>query len=332
MPFGLLSSTQSSFYGESGSVFHNKNNINNIDLATMSFGQGITITPLQLITAVSSIANEGTLVQPRIVDKIVDPSTNAITTTPVTEVRQVVSKQTATQMMEMLDYAVSDGTGMHADVTGYSIGGKSGTSENLASSDNTYVASFIGLSPTVNTQVVVLVALYNPKGDSFQGGTIAGPVVSQIFSELLPYLGIASTSISDTETDYTTTILKDVKGKTIREAKQLLETDGFTVHLNSEEDENTLITNQMPKPGVNLVDGADIFLYTESSNVATSVTVPNFKNKAFEQCINMAQEANLNIVAEGSGIVVSQDVPANTEVEIGSVISLTLKSELEGGY
>ena len=97
-------------------------------------------------------------------------------------------------------------------------------------------------------------------------------------------------------------------------------------------DENEIVTNQMPKTGVTLFEGADVFLYTENSNVATSVTVPNFKGKTLEQCINMAQEADLNIVAEGSGLVVSQDVLSNTQIEAGSVINLTLKSALEGGY
>lgn len=330
--FGLLSSTNSDFYGESSSVFHNQNNLTDVDLAAMSFGQGITVTPLQLITAVSAIANEGVLMHPRIIDKIANPDTGAITTPEPVEVRQVVSEQTASELLEMLDYVVSDGTGKHADVTGYSIGGKSGTSENLASSDNTYVASFIGLSPTVNTQVVVLVALYNPKGDSFQGGEIAGPVVAQIFSEILPHLGVTSSATDSNSSGYKTTALSDLNGKTIKEAKQLLKSAGFTVHIPDNVDENEIVTNQMPKTGVTLFEGADVFLYTENSNVATSVTVPNFKGKTLEQCINMAQEADLNIVAEGSGLVVSQDVLSNTQIEAGSVINLTLKSALEGGY
>src|SRR5699024_1316227 len=138
----------------------------------------------------------------RIIDKIVDPNTGSTTTPEPVQVRQVVSKETANEVMDMLDYAVSDGTGKYADVKGYSVGGKSGTSENLGQGDGTYVASFMGFSPTVNTQAVILVALYNPQGKSFQGGEIAGPVVSQIFSEILPYIGVASTS--NTSSDYET--------------------------------------------------------------------------------------------------------------------------------
>jgi len=329
--FGLLSPTNSGLYGESDSVFHNLSNIRNVELATMSFGQGITITPLQLITAVSSIANEGVLMQPRIVDKIVDTNTGSMTIPEPVQVRQVVSKQTASELMDMLDYTVSSGTGKYADLKGYSIGGKSGTSENLAQNDGTYVASFIGLSPTVNTEVVILVALYNPKGDSFQGGEIAGPVVGQILSEVLPYIGVASTS-DGSDSDYTTTLMPDVKNKTIAEARNILHSYGFTVHTDSTIADTDIVFNQMPKAGIHLLDGADVFLYTETNNVSTSVAVPNFKGKTASEAINMASEANLNIVLDGSGIVISQDIVAESSVEVGTVINLTLKNELNGGW
>lgn len=296
--FGLLKSTNSLFYGESNSVFYNKDSIRKFELATMSFGQGITITPLQLITAVSAIANEGVLMQPRIVDKIVDTNTGAVSTPEPVQVRQVVSKQTASEVMDMLDYAVSNGTGKYADVKGYSIGGKSGTSENLAKNDGTYVASFIGLSPTVNTQVVILVALYNPKGHSFQGGEIAGPVVGQILSEILPYIGVASTSNS--ESNYETKTMPDVENKTIAEAKDLLQSYGFIVHVPDSAQSTELVINQMPKKGAHLLQNSNVFLYTDNSSVATSVIVPNFKGMTVSEAINAASEYKLNIVLDGS--------------------------------
>lgn len=328
--FGLLDRTNSLFYGESDSVFYNKNSIRKFELATMAFGQGINVTPLQLVTAVSAIANEGTLMEPRIVDKIVDPNTNSTVTPEPVKVRQVVSKETANTVMDMLDYAVSDGTGKYADVKGYSVGGKSGTSENLGQGDGTYVASFIGLSPTVNTQVVILVALYNPQGKSFQGGEIAGPVVSQILSEILPYIGVTSTN--NNSSNYTTTTMPDLKTKTIGEAKELLSSYGFIVHVGDSVNDDELVSNQMPKKGAQLLDSANVFLYTENNNVATSVPVPNFKGMSVSEALNVASEYNLNISLDGSGIVISQDVAADSQVEIGSVINLTLKSELNGGW
>lgn len=328
--FGLFSTTGSSLYGESSSVFHNINSVGQIELATMAFGQGITITPLQLITAVSAIANEGVLMQPQIISKIEDTNTGSITYTEPVEIRHVISKETATEMMNMLDYVVSDGTGGYADVKGYSIGGKSGTSEDLTLNNGTYVASFIGVSPTINTQAVVLVALYNPKGDSFQGGQVAGPVVGQIFSEILPYLNVASSSSS--ASSYNTTAMPNVKNKTVAEAKELLEASGFVVHTYSDANASDIIVNQMPKAGSSLLDNADVFIYTDETDITTSVSVPNFKGKTISEAIDLASDYNLNISLEGSGIVISQDVPAETSVEPGSIINLTLKSELDGGW
>lgn len=328
--FGLLSDTNSKFYGESNSIFYNKSKINDFELATMSFGQGINITPLQLITAVSAIANEGVLMEPRIVDKIIDTNNGNVTTPEPVSVRQVISKETASEVMDMLDYTVSDGTGKYADVKGYSIGGKTGTSENLGQGDGTYVASFIGLSPTVNTQAVVLVALYNPQGDSFQGGGIAAPVVSQIFSEVLPYIGVVSTTT--TTSNYETRTIPDLSNRTVADAKKLLKSYGFTVHVDNSIEDTELVINQMPRKGAQLINGADVFLYTEDSNVATSVTVPSFRGMSASEAINVASEHNLNIALDGSGIVISQDVAADSSVEIGSVINLTLKSELNDSW
>ena len=328
--FNLLSNTNSQFYGEADSIFYDQNSIRKFELATMAFGQGINVTPLQLITAASAIANEGTLMQPRIIDKIVDSNTGAITIPEPITVRQVVSKKTASEVMDMLDYAVSDGTGKYADVKGYSIGGKSGTSENLGQGDGTYVASFMGFSPTVNTQVVILVALYNPQGKSFQGGEIAGPVVGQILSEILPYIGVTSTASN--ANNYETKTMPNLENKTVAEARSTLESLGFNVHIDESVQDNEFVTNQMPRKGAHLLNNSNVFIYTNTSSVSTSVTVPNFKGMNASEAIEAAAEANLNIALDGSGIVISQDVAAESTIEIGSVINLTLKSQLNGGW
>lgn len=311
--FGLFDKTNSYFYGESNSVFFDEDNINEFNLATMSFGQRFTITPIQLITAVSSITNEGVLMQPRIVKEIKNTNNGSITTIEPKEVRQVVSKETAETMMSMLEYVVNDGTGKYAKINGYSIGGKTGTSEPLSGSeDEGYVASFIAMSPTVNTQVVVLVTIYDPKGDSHQGSQVAGPVVKQILSEVLPYIGVVSENSSDSTVSTTTTsILPDVRNKTISEAKSLLKDADFNVKITGNEDENsTLIIDQVPKPGVTLLEDSTIYLYTSNNNVRSTTTVPNLKGMSSAQVINSVQASNLNVILDGSGTVVSQDVAA----------------------
>ncbi len=314
--FGLFDTTNSYFYGESNSVFFDENNINEFNLATMSFGQRFTITPIQLITAISSIANEGVLIEPRIVKEIKDTNTGATTIVEPNSVRQVVSKETAETVMDMLETVVNDGTGKYAKISGYSVGGKTGTSEPLSGNEEEgYVASFIAMSPTVNTQVVVLVTIYDPKGDSHQGSQVAGPVVKQILQEVLPYVGVASNTTSDntSETDNSTkpAILPDVTNKTISEAKTLLEDSGFNVKITGDEDENVaLVIDQMPKPGVSLLEDSTIYLYTSNNNVRTNATIPNLKGMSSAQVINSIQASNLNVVLDGTGTVVSQDISA----------------------
>ena len=143
---------------------------------------------------------------------------------------------------------------------------------------------------------------------------------------------LASSITSNSESDYETKTMPDLKNKTVAEAKTLLETYGFDIHIDSSIQDTELIINQMPKKGAHLLENADVFLYTDSSNVSTSVVVPNFKGMSVTEAMNVASEHNLNIALDGSGIVISQDIAADTSVEIGSVVNLTLKSELNGGW
>lgn len=335
--FGLFERTNSLFYGEANSTFWNSDDISEVELATMSFGQRFTITPLQLVTSVCSIVNEGVLVQPQIVKQTVNSSTGAITTTQVQEKRQVISKETSETMLELMEYVVEHGTGGNAKVSGYSVGGKSGTSEPLYENmEEGYVASFIGVAPVSNPEVVVLVALYDPKGSAgHQGGQVAGPVVSQILSEILPYLDVASSTDSNTSSNsniYDTTVLPDVTNMTTAKAKETLEKYGFNVTISGEVDSSTLVSSQTPKAGVKLLDNANVYLYTENNDVKISTTVPNFQGMSAAQAINSANSKNLNLVLNGTGFVISQNTASGSQVELGSVITLNLGDKLNGGY
>lgn len=189
--FGFFSKTNVGLSGESSGIFYPLEQVGNVELATMSFGQRFTITPLQMATALCSIANGGYLMQPRIVKSMANTDTGEVIEEPTKVIRQVISSQTAEKVRDMMKSVVTDGTGQHAQVKGYSVGGKSGTSEPVAGDpDAGYVASFAAIAPVENTQVVILLTLYDPSEKSHQGGTVAGPVVSQILTEVLPYLGI----------------------------------------------------------------------------------------------------------------------------------------------
>lgn len=334
--FGLFEKTNPVFYGEANSSFWDLENVGEVELATMSFGQRFKITPLQLITAVCAIANEGVLVQPQIVKQTINSSTGAISLTKTVEKRQVLSKETSETMLNMMEYVVEKGTGKYAKVAGYSVGGKSGTSEPLDGNKNEgYVASFIGVAPVTNPEVVVLVAVYNPHGSNgHQGGQVCGPVVSQILSEVLPSIDIISSNTSSLENNnpYSTSSLPDVRTMSISQARKAIKNAGFNVNINSTEDESTIITDQTPKPGTSLIKGANVFLYTEANNLKSSVSVPNFSGMSAAQAINSANSKGLNLNINGSGIVISQDTASGSEVEIGTVITINLSKELNGGY
>ena len=334
--FGLFDSTNSGLYGEQSSIFQKLENVGPVELATMSFGQRLNVTPLQMITAVSCIANEGILMQPRIVKSITNTDTGAVTEVPVTQVRQVISSQTATEVKSMMESVVTDGTGRHAAVSGYSIGGKTGTSEPTeANSDEGYVASYVAISPVEDTKIVLLVTLYDPQGENgHQGGQVAGPVVSQMLSEILPYMGVVSDATADSNSHSSNYItVPDVRNKTVAEAEKILKDAGFNTKTYVNGDSNTiLVEDQNPKPGSQLPKNSLIVLYGEGSTTSTSVTVPDLKNMNASQATTVLRDNNLNINIEGSGTVITQDYMANEQVPEGTIIKVTLRSTLTDAH
>ncbi len=184
---------------KSGGIFYDINKIKPHELGTMSFGQRFTITPIQMITAAACIANDGVLLQPQIVDHITNTDTGEVTTFSKQEVRQVFSKETSDKVASMMESVVEDGTGKKVkyddsikdSMSGYSIGGKTGTSEPINGSSDGYIASFLAISPVENTKIVLLVILNTPgEGVNHNGGQIAAPTAGKMLSEILPYMGI----------------------------------------------------------------------------------------------------------------------------------------------
>lgn len=336
--FGLFStSIGSDIAAVSKPLFTELSNVGAVELATMSFGQRFSISPLQLITAVSAICNDGVLVKPRIVKQIENTDTNSIENVETNEIRQVISKETADKVKDMMLSVVESGTGQWAKVAGYTIGGKSGTSEPIESKkeEEGYTASFISISPIENTQVVCLVVLYKPEGPAgHQGGQTAGPVASQIMSEVLPYLGIPTndTAVETTSTSSSVAV-QDVTDKTVAEAKKILKESGFNVNISISGDENTtLVTEQVPKSGIYLEEGSTIYLYTAENSTKSTTKVPNIKGKSVEEATRILKESKLNIKVEGeNGIVVSQDPTFDVEVEEGTVVNVVIKENLQDG-
>ena len=322
--FGLFNTTGIATSGEASSTFHNLENVGPVELATTSFGQRFTITPLQMVTAACSLANGGVLVQPRIVTKIENVDTGVITNIDTVTVRRVVSEETAHAICDMMQSVVTDGGGQAGAVTGYSIGGKTGTSEpNPSHPEDGFTASFLAIAPVQNTKVVALLTLFGPQGREYYGGKIAAPVVSQVLSEVLPYLGIPSDNATNNTANNDLITIPDLKNKTVSSAKKLLSDLGLKCVCSSESDE--LVTSQMPKAGVSLYKNGIVRIYTESTT-SISATVPDLKGKSLSGAKSALAERNLNISYVGSGTVVSQDVSAGESVEEGTVIKVILQN------
>ena len=257
--FKLLEITGIDLPGEAGSIFLKEDKVGPVELATISFGQRFEITPIQLVTAVSTIANGGTSVKPRVVKQIIDSKTGETTNIEVKKNETVISKETSEKVLNMMESVVSEGTGKNAKVVGYRIGGKTGTSEDGVNT-NKYVTSFLGVAPIDNPQAVVLVTLYNPTGEGgHQGGGVAAPVGGQIFSEILPYL-----EVNKEEEIIEEVMTPDVLGKNLKEAENILKENGLEAEFDSEneeiEKENVYIKEQIPKAGIKVNKGSKIYL------------------------------------------------------------------------
>ena len=259
--FGLLNPTGIDLPGEATSIFLAENKVGPVELATISFGQRFEITPIQLGAAVSSIANGGMKVKPRVVKQIINSQTKEVKEIPVEKTERVISEETSQKVLSMMESVVSEGTGKNAKVAGYRIGGKTGTSEDGVNT-NKYVTSFCGVAPIDNPQAVVLVTLYNPTGDGgHQGGGVAAPVGGQIFSEILPYLQVNQGNQEEVEVK-NEVIVPEIIGKTVKEAEKILKENNLELVLNTSEEinkEEYIIKEQTPQSGIKVYEGNKIY-------------------------------------------------------------------------
>ena len=257
--FGLLKRTGIDLPGEAGSIFLKEDKVGPVELATISFGQRFEITPIQMITAVSTIANKGTYVKPRIVKQIVDSKTGEVTDIPVEETKEVISKKTAEDVLSMMGTVVAEGTGKNAQVAGYSVGGKTGTSEDGVNTGK-YVTSFIGVAPVSDPQVVVLITLYNPTGEGgHQGGGVAAPIGSQVLGEVLPYLEVQKDNVSEDDIKEEIEV-PNVIGLTVSETKKILEETGLEMTYEETEEDvsDKTVTSQVPANGIKIYEGTKV--------------------------------------------------------------------------
>ena len=213
-----------------------------------------------MITMVSTIANGGTYIQPRVVKEIIDSETGDVKNIATVTKDRVISKETSEKMLSMMNSVVAEGTGKNARVQGYSIGGKTGTSEDGVNTGK-YVTSFIGTAPISDPEVCILITLYNPTGEGgHQGGGVAAPIASQVFGEVLPYLEIKKDNEEGEEKQEVE--VPNIVGMEINQAKKDLQSLGLEMEVKeSIEGNNNKITQQLPKAGIKIKQGASVIVY-----------------------------------------------------------------------
>ncbi len=261
--FGFKEKTGIDLPGEAVGIIHKKENIGPVELATMSFGQSFQITPIQLLRAASSIVNGGHLITPHIGKAIADEDGGIVETFQYPKGRQVISKETSETMKSILESVVSVGSGKKAYIPGYRIGGKTATSEKLPRRSGKYIASFMAFAPAEQPTVMALVLIDEPQG-AYYGGAIAGPVMQEFLSNILPYLGVEP-QYSEEESkleEVQKIVVPDLTGCTAQEAKKLLSDAGLTGVFSGEEG---TVTQQFPPAGEIINPASKVIITLEGS-------------------------------------------------------------------
>ena len=337
--FGILEKTGIDLAGESRGIFFDKALVTDTDkwgtasLTSGSFGQTFKITPLQLVRAIASVVNGGNLLEPYIVSEILDADGNTILKQEPTIVRQTISKETSDTMRTLIQSVVEEGTAKNAKVAGFSIGGKTGTSEKIDVFDDTgarvldKIVSFVGIAPMENPEYIVLVALDTPSrqtGIYISGGVMAAPTVGAVMADILPYLGVERVFSEDDLASKTVTVA-DMTAMTAAEAEKLLKEQGLTGVFSGT---GEAVTGQIPASGASVPGGSQVLLYLGEETPQRTVEVPDFTGMNRQQAADAAGALGLYILVTGNDeiapnvVVTSQSVPAGQTVDVGTMIQL----------
>ena len=338
--FGMTTSTGIDLPGEAATLLHSEESMAAVpaDLAVESFGQNFSITPVHMLTAACAIANGGYLVQPHVVDRILDSDGNIVSTADTSYRRQVVSSETSRAIIDILQYNVESGSATGGYVAGYRIAGKTGTTEKIAqynedkSKGMQYIASYCGFAPAEDPKYALLVFFDEPdyvnNGNLNGGNAVAGPIFAKIMEEVLPYLGVEA-QYNEEEAELLDTTAPSVTGMTLDQAYAVLEEAGlsYTV-LGDESDGSITVTQQVPQGGTAVPKEGQVVLYTSGYDEAsTLVTVPDFTGLDLVNANYVASVSGLQVSVSGStgegATVTSQALEEGEQVPMGTVISLT---------
>ncbi|MBQ4544206.1 MAG: PASTA domain-containing protein [Oscillospiraceae bacterium] len=335
--FGLLDKTGVDLIGEAGGYFFNeesfKNPNNKVSLAVASFGQTFKVTPMQMVCAVGAVVNDGKLMKPHIVKEIVDDNKIVIKKFEPETVRQIISEKTSDFINQSIEETVATGTGKNARVSGYRIGGKTGTSEKVdeytAEEGKKYIASFFGVAPMENPEIAILVMLDTPRGIYLEGSQLAAPVAGKVFAEILPYLGFEPTYTADELVGAEVT-MPNLIGGTSESVNKLLSSNrnysSFTIKTVGD---GKICTDQLPAEGAKIPKNSTIVVYMGGKAEGEEVEMPNVIGMTPESANKILTNAGLYMKANGavdkrSSAVgaTKQQYPEGTKLKRGTVVSV----------
>ncbi len=336
--FGILEKTGIDLAGESKGVFFDKALVTDTDkwgtasLTSGSFGQTFKLTPIQLVRGIASVVNGGKLMEPYLVSEILDSQGNVVYQRQPNCIRTTISPETSATMCVLLRSVVAEGTAKNASVSGFSIGGKTGTSEKIDIFDENgqrvldKIVSFIGVAPMDDPRYIVLVALDTPSRETgiyISGGVMAAPTVGAVMADILPYLGVEKTLPEDAAAK--TVIMPDLQGMTTEQAGKELKKLGLLPNIRGNGD---AVTDQLPQSGDAVPCGSQVLLYTQGEAEQTVTAVPDFTGMTRQQAADAAVNAGLymlvagntdiapNIKAQAQSIAPGTQVPKGTTVRI----------------
>ena len=333
--FGFSTTTGIDLPGERTSIMYSLENVGPVELATISFGQSISVTPLQLITAISAIANDGKLMKPRIVKELVDAEGNVIHRFDETMIRQVISKHTSEEMRKIMEATVSEGSGKTAYIPGYSVGGKTGTAQKVVGkgySSDLYVASFVGVAPIDDPRLAVLAIVDEPRGISHYGSVVATPIAKEVLEESLRYLDIKP-KYTEEEAEVLVkedVIVPEVRNMSVREASQILIENklDYVTDMEFNGDGDAIVIDMFPKPNAKVPEKSIIMLYTRANgDMSEKVIVPDLKGKTIREVNTILNAKGLKLKITGSGLSYSQMPEAGTEVDVGTIVGVEFRSD-----
>ncbi|HEY8361516.1 MAG TPA: stage V sporulation protein D [Tissierellaceae bacterium] len=323
--FGFGENTGIDLNGEqAGIVPQSAENIKEVNLATMSYGHGIAVTPLQLINAACAIANGGNLMEPRLVKELIDSEGNVVKTFEPVVKRKVISESTSKTMLEMMEEVVRDGTGAKAYIPGMRVGGKTGTAQKIIDgryAQGKYIASFVAVAPVDDPKIALLVVIDEPSAGQYYGGTIAAPVAKEILEDTLNYLEVTPIYTEEEKKMMTETVkVPDVRNMKIGDAGKTLTEIGLrytTEYLNLTSD--SVVIDQFPLPDTEVQKGSIVDLYL-NINEAETIIMPDLIGKDKQEVIKILDNLNLNYELKGEGKAKFQDPNPGAIIDINRKI------------